>query len=172
MSTVIPEKLINYNVYDDQEKLAGVQAEVTLPSFEAMSESISGAGIAGEYESPTIGHFGSQTMQMSFRVLNEAPFRLMRNQARTLTIRAAQQSYDKAAGRNLVRPFKVVVKGMAKGGELGTLAPGAQTNSNATIEVLYIKIELEGRTILEFDKLNYIYILDGVDVLADVRNAL
>lgn len=50
MSNPIPERVVNYNVYDDTEKLVGISGEIALPNFEAMTETISGAGIAGEYE--------------------------------------------------------------------------------------------------------------------------
>ena len=39
-------------------------------------------------------------------------------------------------------------------------------------EVPYMKIELDGKERVELDKYNYIYKVDGVDQLADVRAAL
>lgn len=40
----IPDKNVNFMVYSESNILYGV-AEVTLPDFESMSESMSGAGI-------------------------------------------------------------------------------------------------------------------------------
>lgn len=48
----IPSKINSYNVYNDAERLIGVGDEVTLPDFEAMAETISGAGILGELDEP------------------------------------------------------------------------------------------------------------------------
>ncbi|MGG1599320.1 head maturation protease, ClpP-related [Paenibacillus naphthalenovorans] len=59
-----------------------------------------------------------------------------------------------------------------KGVDLGTLAPGGMTETTNTIEVLYLKIEENGRTLLELDKLNFIYIVDGEDQLVDIRNQI
>ncbi|WP_397443927.1 phage major tail tube protein, partial [Peribacillus aracenensis] len=56
MGNPIPEKVVNYNVYDDTEKLVGLAGEVTLPNLEAMSETVSGAGILGEFDSVNPGH--------------------------------------------------------------------------------------------------------------------
>jgi P2 family phage contractile tail tube protein len=168
----IPEKVVNYNVYDDTEKLIGVAAETTLPNFEAMAETISGAGIAGEYESPTPGHFGSQTIEIPFRTLLDKSFSLMKNRGRSIVLRAAQQSYDVAVGQQLIRPLKITLRGMPKGLNLGKLAPGQPTDTTNTIEILYIKIEENNRTLLEYDKLNFIFIVDGQDLLRDVRNAI
>ncbi|OLS34219.1 hypothetical protein BTR22_19210 [Alkalihalophilus pseudofirmus] len=171
MST-IPDKLINYNVYSDEEKLVGVQAETTLPNFENMTETLSGAGILGEIETPTLGHFGSQTMELSFRTIGDQTFKFMENEEQTITLRAAQQSYDTTRGQIQARGLKVVVKGMSKGSNLGTFAPNQATSTTATIEVAYIKVEHDGNVLLEFDKFNAIYVVNGKDLLADVRNYL
>lgn len=168
----IPEKVINYNVYDDTEKLVGVAAEVTLPNFEAMTETISGAGIAGEYESATPGHFSSQTIEIPFRTLMDQSFNLMKNRGRSLVLRAAQQSYDVAAGQTQKRALKITLRGQPKGLNLGTLGVGKPTETTNTIEVLYVKIEENGRTLLEYDKLNFVFIIDGEDILGDIRNMI
>lgn len=172
MTNPIPEKVVNYNVYDDTEKLVGVAAETTLPNFEAMTETISGAGIAGEYESPTLGHFGSQTLVIPFRTMVDKAFSLMKNRGRSIVLRAAQQSYDISKGQIDTRPLKITIRGIPKGLELGKLAPNATTDTNNTLEVLYIKIEENGRTLLEYDKLNFVFIVDGDDLLANVRNSI
>lgn len=172
MTNPIPERVINYNVYDDTDKLVGVSAEVTLPEFEAMTETISGAGIAGEFESALLGHFGSQEIEIPFRVLLDQSFSLMKNSGRPLVLRAAQQSYDVSAGKTQARPLKITIKYQAKGLELGTLGVGAMTESTNTLEVLYIKIEENNRTVLEFDKLNFVFVIDGEDLLSDVRNMI
>lgn len=172
MSNVIPDKLINYNVYQDEVRLIGIAAEVTLPNFEAMTETLSGAGILGEVETPTLGHFGSQTMEIPFRTVLDHTFRFMENQEQTITLRAAQQSYNTAAGKIDHNGLKVVIKGMSKGSNLGTAAPNAQTQTTATLEVAYIKVELDGNVLLEFDKFNFIYTVNGVDVIGGIRNLL
>lgn len=166
----IPEKVVNYNVYDDTDKIVGVSAEVTLPSLEAMAETISGAGIMGEYESPNPGHFGSITIEIPFRTLMDPSFTLMKNRGRPLVLRAAQQSYDVTSGKTSHRGLKVTIKYNPKGLNLGTLAPGTPTESTNTLEVLYIKIEENNRVLLELDKLNFVYIIDGEDQLAAIRS--
>ncbi len=168
----IPEKVINYNVYDDTDKLLGVSAEVTLPNFEAMSETVSGAGIAGEYESATPGHFSSQTIELPFRTLMDQSFSLMKNRGRSIVLRAAQQSYDVAAGETKKRPLKITLRGQPKGLNLGTMSVGGMTETTNTMEVLYIKIEENNRTVLEFDKLNFIFKINGEDLLGDIRDMI
>ncbi|PAD69942.1 hypothetical protein CHH83_05920 [Bacillus sp. 7586-K] len=172
MSNPIPEKVVNYNVYDDTEKLVGLTGEVTLPNLEALTETISGAGIIGEYESVTPGHFGSMTVEISFRTLFQKSFSLMRNRGRALVLRAAQQSYDVSSGKVNHRGLKITIKGMPKALNLGKLAVNGATETANTIEVLYIKIEENGKKLLEIDKLNAVCIIDGEDLLNSINKLI
>ncbi len=55
---------------------------------------------------------------------------------------------------------------------MGTLAAGQPTGTQNTMEVLYMKIEENGRTVLELDKLNFIFVVDGEDMLREVRDLI
>lgn len=168
----IPEKVSNYNVYNDNDKLVGVSGEVTMPNLEAMTETLSGAGIAGEFESPTPGHFGSISIEIPFRVIYDTSFKMMVPKGQTIYLRASQQSYDVAGGEIKNRGLKITLKVMPKGIDLGTLGVGKITDTKNTLEVLYIKIEENGKTLLELDKLNFICVINGVDVLEDIRKQI
>lgn len=71
----VPEKLINFRVYKDSTDYIGL-ADVTLPSLEAMTETVSGAGIAGEVDSPTLGHMGSMETVLNWRTLEKTTWNL------------------------------------------------------------------------------------------------
>jgi Phage tail tube protein FII len=172
MVNPIPEKVINYNVYFGNDKLIGVNADATMPKLEPMTETVSGAGIAGEYESPVPGHFGKLEMDLSFNTVSEDSAKLLVPGTKSLVLRASQQSYDVAGGKMLYRPLKISLKVMPKGVDLGKLSPGKATGTKNTFEVIYIKIEENSRTLLELDKLNFIYIVYGVDVLATIRSQI
>lgn len=168
----IPEKVVNYNVYNGANKLVGVSAEITMPNLETMTETISGAGLAGEFESPTPGHFGSISMEIPFRTIMDQSFKLMVPGAQTLYLRAAQQSYDIAAGRINQRGLKITLKVIPKGINLGTMGVGKPTETTNTLEVLYIKIDENGKTLLELDKLNFIFKVNGTDILEPIRRLI
>ena len=72
----VPERLINFNVYDGESKALMGIATVDLPEIEAMSDTVSGAGIAGEVESPILGHFGSMTTTFTWRTIEKAAIAL------------------------------------------------------------------------------------------------
>jgi len=166
----VPDKVLNYNVYNEGEQLIGVSGEVTLPKLEAMTETISGAGIAGEIESPSPGHFGSMTIEIPFRTLIDQSFNLMVPEAKTLILRANQQSLDISAGAINQRALKITLKVIPKGIELGTLGVSKPTDTKNTLEVIYIKIVENGDTLLELDKFNFVYIVNGTDVFADIKD--
>ncbi|MBM7580008.1 phage major tail tube protein [Jeotgalibacillus terrae] len=168
----IPEKVWNFKAYDDTDELIGITGEITLPNLEAMSETVSGAGIMGEYESTNPGHFGSLTIELPFKSLSQKNFSLMKSTGRPIVLRAAQQSYDSTAGRIMHRPLKITLKGQPKSLTLGKLSPGAATETTNVMEVLYIKIEENNTVLLELDKLNYVFILDGEDMLKDLTKMI
>lgn len=168
----IPEKVVNYNIYLGNDKLIGVKADVTLPKLEQMTTTISGAGIAGEYESPVPGHFGKIETDITFNAITEDATSLLAPGAKSLVLRASQQSYDVAAGEMLFRPLKITLKVLSKGIDLGKLSPGKSTETKNTFETTYIKVEENGNTLVELDKLNFIFIVNGKDILADIRNQI
>ena len=168
---LIPEKLTNFNVYDAGKRLVGVTSELTLPNLEAMTETVSGAGIMGEYDSVTPGHFGSITAEMSFRTLYDENFSLLDPKGKTLIFRGSQQFNDTEKGL-VNRALKITIRGKAKGVDLGKLGVGTPLETKIPFEVTYIKVEENNKVLLELDKLNYIYILNGVDVLKEIRNQI
>lgn len=169
---IIPEKVVNYNVYLGNEKLVGVSADITLPKLEPMTATVSGAGIAGEYESPVPGHFGKLEMDMSFRSISVDSAKLLVPGTKSLVLRASQQSYDIAGGTTNYRQLKITLKVMPKGVDLGKLSQGKPTETKNTFEVIYIKVEENGLVLIELDKLNFVYVVNGVDILAPIRNQI
>ena len=51
----------------------------------------------------------------------------------------------------------------------GTVKQGGATDAAVTVEVVYIMIELDGKQRVELDKLNNVYKVNGVDLLAKIR---
>lgn len=170
MNNGIPQKLVNYNVYNAGRKLIGRQAETELPKFEAMTSTLSGAGFLGEMDSPNTGHFGSIRFPLTFRTLDEESAQLAEPKAHTLTLYADQDSYDEVNGVILHRQLKVVVRGFPIIYEGGKVNPGNPTETKVELEISYIKIENNGKMLVELDKFNYIYVVNGVDYMAAVRN--
>lgn len=165
----IPTKINKYNVYNAGNRLLGMGDELTLPDFEASSETISGAGILGEIDDPTVGYFSNQEMEIPFRVLdNEAMDMMDMTKAVQLEIRGACQSTD-AEGNIAFRPIRCAVRGRSKKLAGGKLKNGNPMDTSVTLTVLYILIEVDGSPVIELDKLNEVYKVNGVDMLAEVK---
>ncbi len=171
MANVVSEKLINFRVYDSDGELLGL-ADVELPTLEAMTETVAGAGIAGEVDSPVLGHYGSMTLTLNWRVTELGALRLAAPKAHALELRGSIQRYNAARGEYETQALKVVVRATPKSSGLGSLTPGSPMESSAELEVNYLKLFLAGRAYAEIDKFNYICVIDGRDYLASVRSDL
>lgn len=171
MGKTIPEKLIDYTVYKDGSLPLGT-ATVTLPNLEAMSETIKGAGILGEIDSPTLGHYGSLTVGLDFRTVTNDSLQLMSPGVHTLDFRGSQQIFDIAKSEHMYQGLKVTIRGTTKSFNLGKLEPHATTDTSVELEVNYIKILLDGKTAFELDKYNGVFVTNGVDHYATIRKQL
>jgi len=172
MANQVPEKLINFRVYLDGTDLIGV-ADVELPSVEAMTETVKGAGLAGEVDSPTLGHFGSMTCTLNWRTVEKPTLKLAAQKAHNLDLRGASQIYDAGAGRYFVRPVRVVLRAIPKTSvNLGNLDVGVTAGASNVFEVVYLKVDVDGANLVEIDKFNYICKIAGMDYLAQVKAAL
>ena len=172
MSTItnVPEIINNYNVYNRGNILVGVSGSVTLPSFEAITEEVSGAGILGSYDTSIAGMYSSMTQEIPFRILDEDIFSIMNpSELVDLTFRASAQSTVKATGAVDYKGMRIVERGRLKSFTPGKYELGKTMDASVTLELLYILIEIDGVTKLEYDKLNSVFIVNGVDLLEKVR---
>lgn len=165
----IPTKINKYNIYNEGNRLLGAGEEMNLPEFEASSETVTGAGILGEIDDPAVGYFGNQEMEIPFRILDrEAVDMLDMTKAVHLEIRGAQQTVN-SEGTIEFRPMRVVVRGRSKKFAPGKMKAGSPMETAVTLSLLYILIELENKPILELDKINEVYKINGNDVLEAVK---
>lgn len=169
--SLMPDKLISYRAYKDGKDLLGV-ADVQLPDIEAMTESIKGAGIAGEVELPTLGHIGAMSMTINWRTVTGSLIALAEPLAHALDFRASQQSFDSAEGRIKNIAVKHVVRAIPKKLSPGKLEAGATTDSSNEFSVTYYKMLVDGKVVVEIDPFNYIYTINGTDYLEGVRKDL
>lgn len=165
----IPTKINNYNIYNAGNRLLGTGDELNLPDFESYSDTISGAGFLGEIEDPTVGYFGNQEMDIPFRTLDqEAVDMLDMTRAVHLEIRGAMQTTD-SEGNIKYRAVRVVVRGRSKKFTPGKLKRGSAMDSGVTLTILYILIELDGEPMVELDKINGVFKINGKDMLAEIK---
>lgn len=166
----IPEVIYGFNVYKTGNVLVGLTGEVTLPDFESMTDTISGAGILGEFESVILGMFGSLEQEIPFRVLDEDIFTFMDpREVIDLNLRASKQVIDSKTTEIDFTSMRIAIRGKLKKFKPGKVQQATQMDSSVTLEVLYFLIEMNGENKFELDKLNFIYKVNGKDILEKVR---
>lgn len=171
-SNIIPDKLINAKIYNaGKNELMGT-ADAELPSLEFMTEAISGLGLAGEMETPVVGHFKSLPFKFKWNTINELALTLLQTKTHHLDVHASIQRYDTGTGEMVSQPVKTVLRGLPKKVGLGKLEPGKKMDPETELECSYIKMWINGDEVLEIDKFNFICKIMGEDMLADVRQHL
>ncbi len=167
----IDESIINFAVYEDGDEFAGI-AKATLPDLTSLTQSISGAGIAGNFEAVILGHFEAMTLTLNFRTTNDYTVRLSEPRRHNLDMRVAQQQEDIVAGTVGVQAVKHVFVVIPKKAGGGAVAPASPGDGSGEYAVRYWATYIDGVLKQEIDPLNFIYKVNGVDYLANVKKAL
>ena len=117
-----------------------------LPSIKMKTSTIEGVGVGGEIDSPTIGQFESLEAKLKFNTLYSSATDLM-NPLNTvnLTLRAAQQVYDKTGGYAF-KGLRIVMGGRVKEFNPGTVKKGDAMDAETTLELTYQPDFASGQT--------------------------
>lgn len=161
----------NFAVYEDATEYYGM-AEVTLPEITQISEEVKGAGIAGTFDGTFVGHLEAMSLTLNFRSVTTDAIKLAEPRKHQLDLRAAQQSWDNSTGRYVQQAVKHVLVVNPKKFAPGKLAPASSAEASGEYPVTYYATYIDGEKVLEIDILNFIYYVNGVDYLEDVRKAL
>jgi hypothetical protein len=168
----IPEKINDFNVYLDGTKMIGIASSVTLPEINMKTSTVAGVGVNGELDSPTIGQFESMEQEVQFNTLFSSATDVMNPlTVVNLTFRAAQQVYDKTGGYAF-KGLRIVEMGRVKKFKPGKIEKGEAMEATVTLELTYIMIEVDGKQLVEIDKLNGVYKVNGVDMIAGVKSLI
>jgi len=165
------ESIINFAVYEDGVEYLGI-ARATLPDLTALTQSISGAGIAGNVEAVILGHFEAMTLTLNFRSTTEQTIKLSEPRRHNIDLRVAQQVEDTVAGTVGVKSQKHILVVIPKKDGGGSVAPASPADASGEYAVRYWATYIDGKKVREIDPLNNICFFNGVDYLADVKKAL
>lgn len=164
----LPEIINNFNVYKDGTKLVGVTDEVQLPDIALAVTEISGAGIS-PYETPILGKTEKMEMDITFHTIEKDAFSLANPmKSHEITLRGNIQESDGQGDLKQVG-MRVVVKGKCKAFKPGKMKQNEAMDTVASLSLTYIMIEVGGEKMLEVDKQNSVFIIDGEDIMADIK---
>lgn len=163
----IASKTENFRVFDDDTSLLGV-AEVTRPNIKGAADSMKGSGILGSVEDVTL-QLESMKVKLKFSATNDLTARLIAPKIHVLELRVAVREYDPSTGAygEVGHKIRMKVKPLEFTG--GKFAPGEKMDNEHEFEVYSYKEEINGKVMIEIDKFNNKFVVDGVDYLEKQR---
>ncbi|MDL2289958.1 phage major tail tube protein [Paludibacteraceae bacterium OttesenSCG-928-F17] len=164
-------KVYDANVYVNNSSTHGTASEVTCPTITAKMSDYNALGMAG-----TASFFnGFEAMELTIKWtypdndVKAACANFLKPV--DLMIRSSKSEFDSDGIANEA-PVVIYLKGYPKQHPGGTYKKNEDTEVESVFSVLYYKEEVDGDEIVEVDVLNNIYIVDGVDMLAERRQNL
>lgn len=165
------QSVINFAVYEDGSEYVGM-AKATLPDLTALTQSVSGAGIAGNIEAVIVGHYDAMTLGLNFRTTTKQSIKLSEPRKHQIDLRVAQQEEDTTKGEIATKAVKHILVVIPKSDKGGSIAPASPTDGSGEYSVRYWATYIDGKKYREIDPLNFKCYINGVDYLADTRSAL
>lgn len=150
MNAEIPDKVIAYNIYTNGVKL-GVTGKVDTPEFKMKTSTMSGAGVGGEIEVPTLGQWEKTEHEIPLTLLGEDLAELLQQGMDVqLIYRGATQCALKSGGF-ATKQLRIVEGGIVKGFKGGSLEAGSQMEASVTLETVRYKMENAGEELIAID---------------------
>ena len=150
MGYKIPTVLNNFNTYGSGHKYVGVSSEVSLPSFEYMTETIDGAGIGGDIDVPLYGLAEAMSCQIDLRSVSAE------NAALVMTPGA--HKIEARFNRNAMKSDGSVIKAGTKvftaGLSAGSVQRGSAMEGNASLSVYRYRWVEDGQELFLVDQVN------------------
>jgi len=108
---------------------------------------------------------------IKFLTLCQGAFSVMDpTEAVDIVVKGALQGMDAGTGATGFQRISIYERGVVKKFTPGTMKAGGKMDSQVTLGLSYYKIVIDGKTMLEIDRLNGVFIVDGKDVLKNVRD--
>ena len=165
---MIPQTLFNTNMFIAGQSLQGDVPSLSLPKVTVKTEEYRGGGM----DAPVAMDMGLEKLESSFAT----------NGIRRAVLKyfgAFDQTGFDASFRGAFKGQKGAITAVVatlRGGlrevDPGEWSAGSKAEFKYAVDVTYYKLEIDGRVMFEIDPINCVRVIDGVDQLADVRNAL
>ncbi len=168
---VLRSNLIIYEVYYGSSRLLGTST-IDLPELNYINAEVSGAGIAGDFNMVSPGMMDNLELTLHWRTPHKDVSKLLAFEAHTLTLRGALNNYETASGVPIQEAIKIVVRGLPQKMTLGKFERATETESESTLNLDYIKITVGGKELLEYDKFNFVFRVNGTDYMRGTRTAI
>ncbi len=165
------EAYIDFLVYRNSREMMGV-AKAKLPDIKFLTQTISGAGVAGNVESVLKGMMDTMTLGLDFISATDAAVELAAPVKHNIDLRAAEQQWNRTNARSEVASTKYVLVVIPKTTSPGGIAPASPADASGEYAVYYYAAYKGKKQLWEIDPYNYICKINGVDYMKEVRAAL
>lgn len=165
---MIPQTLVNMNLFVDGKGFAGQVTSITLPKVKRKTDEHRAGGMDG----PVKMGMGMEMMEASF-ALSGMPtdalvfFGIADDTAFNGNFRGAFKN-QKGEVVAVIATFR----GMLEEIDMGDWKPGEKAETKYSISPSYYKLEVDGQVIYELDYLNNIRTINGKDEAAEERSAI
>ncbi|WP_030128503.1 phage major tail tube protein [Pseudomonas sp. QTF5] len=165
---MIPQTLFNTNLFIDGTSLQGDVPSLTLPKLTVKTDEYRGGGM----DAPVEMDMGLEKLEASFNtngVRKEVlkHFGAFDQTGFNATFRGAFKGQKGA-----VTAVVATLRGGLKEVDPGDWKAGDKGEFKYAVAVTYYKLEIDGRVMYEIDPVSSVRVINGVDQLMDVRNAL
>ncbi|WDD95924.1 phage major tail tube protein [Burkholderia sp. FERM BP-3421] len=165
----MPRKLKNYMLFNDGNAYVGQVAEITLPKLSRKMEDYIAGGMTG----PIKVDWGQEAIQLEWTC--GGLMRGVLSQWGVTTHDGVQLRFAGAyQGEDSARPdaVEIVIRGRHSEIDLGTAKSKEDTAFKVTTQASYYKLTINGQVIHEFDFINMVETVNGVDLLGSLRKAI
>ena len=162
---MFPKKIKNFNAFLDGTSFVGRVIEGNLPTLASKNSEYRGGGIEGSVDVD----MGLEKMELG-ATMSEWDPSIWNNfgHVRQIVMRAADMGEDNFEARDHV----FTVRGRWNKIEPDALKPSEDANIKLMCNVIYFKVELQGRELVEIDVENMVRRINGFDQMASMRAAL
>jgi len=161
-------KVFNARVYIDGTDFIAKAEEVDLPKIKFKFADSKGLGLYGEFELPT----GLDKMEAKIKFNSVYPeFISLASDPFTIRYVIVRGSVQHWANQGVVEelPLKAEMRGFFKEFDSGKVKRADNSEAEATLSVIYYKLNVDAMDVLEVDVMNNIYNVNGVDKLQNYR---
>lgn len=164
-------KVFNARVYIDGTDFIAKAEEVDLPKVRFKFADTKALGLYMDSELPTgldklEARLKFNSAYPEFISLAADPFT-----ARTVIVRAPFQVWTQQ-GVVKTAPLKAELRGFFKEWDSGKFKKADTTEAEATMSVIYYKLEVDNKEVIEVDAINNIYKIEGKDILQDYVSSI
>lgn len=168
MSAIAVNRLTNCNVYADGESLLGRAMEINLPDIKSKMTDHAALGLQATLELPS--GIDKLEAKIKWNSLYVEVLRKTSNvyKAVKMMVKSSIETYE--AGDLVGRvPVTTFFTGQFKQIPLGSYKPNDNVELESAIAVTYIKQEINGEAVIEFDAMANILKINGEDILSEYR---